>query len=156
MEGRPVLPQGDHFATLRQERASFFMNVSESHGLVPSVVGFAISAALLWIGSEVFAAARARAGTAMRRLQACALVLAGCGVWWPGHFAGVADEAGFTLLGLSVGGVLAWTLAGVAFLTSFARAPRSGRGVPPSRSSSSRRHWSASASSSSRARSSSS
>ena len=87
------------------------MNVSESHGLLPSVVGFAISAALLWIGSEVFAAARTRAASAMRRLQACALVLAGCGVWWPGHFAGVPDEAGFTLLGLSVGAVLAWTLA---------------------------------------------
>nr|HET7860383.1 bifunctional diguanylate cyclase/phosphodiesterase [Caldimonas sp.] len=100
------------------------MNVSESHGLVPSVVGFAISAALLWIGSEVFAAARARAGSAMRRLQACALVLAGCGVWWPGHFAGVPDEAGFTLLGLSVGAVLAWTLALVAFLTAVAATRR--------------------------------
>src|SRR6516225_2924704 len=66
------------------------MNVSESHGLLPSVVGFAISAALLWIGSEVFAAARARAGSTMRRLQACALILAGCGLWWPGHFVGVA------------------------------------------------------------------
>ena len=100
------------------------MNVSESHGLLPSVVGFAISAALLWIGSEVFAAARARARTAMRRLQACALVLAGCGVWWPGHFAGVPDDAGFTLLGMSVGGVLAWTLAGAAFLTAVAATRR--------------------------------
>jgi len=100
------------------------MNVSESHGLLPSVVGFAISAALLWIGSEVFAAARTRAASAMRRLQACALVLAGCGVWWPGHFAGVPDEAGFTLLGLSVGAVLAWTLAAVAFLTAVAASRR--------------------------------
>jgi len=100
------------------------MNVSESHGLVPSVVGFAISAALLWIGSEVFAAARAREKSAMRRLQACALVLAGCGLWWPGHFAGVPDDAGFTLVGFSVGGVLAWTLAGVAFLTAVAATRR--------------------------------
>jgi len=100
------------------------MNVSESHGLLPSVVGFAISAALLWIGSEVFAAARAREKSAMRRLQACALVLAGCGLWWPGHFAGVPDDAGFTLVGLSVGGVLAWTLAGVAFLTAVAATRR--------------------------------
>ena len=60
------------------------MNVSESHGLLPSVVGFAVSTALLWIGAEVFAAARSRAKSAMRRLQACALVVAGCGVWWPG------------------------------------------------------------------------
>src|SRR6516165_10716874 len=100
------------------------MNVSESHGLLPSVVGFTISAALLWIGAEAFAAARARAGSAMRRLQGCALVLAGCGVWWPGHFAGVADDAGFTLLGFSVGGLLAWTLAGVAFLTAVAATRR--------------------------------
>ena len=100
------------------------MNVSESHGLLPSVVGFAISAALLWIASEIFAAARARARSAMRRLQACALVLAGCGLWWPGHFAGVPDDAGFTVLGLSVGGVLAWTLAGVAFLTAIAATRR--------------------------------
>jgi len=100
------------------------MNVSESHGLLPSVVGFAISAALLWIGAEVFAAARTREKGAMRRLQACALVLAGCGLWWPGHFAGVPDDAGFTLLGLSVGGVLAWTLAGVAFLTAVATTRR--------------------------------
>jgi diguanylate cyclase (GGDEF)-like protein len=100
------------------------MNVSESHGLLPSVVGFAISTALLWIASEVFAAARAREKSAVRRLQACALVLAGCGIWWPGHFAGVPDGAGFTLLGLSVGGVLAWTLAGVAFLTAVAATRR--------------------------------
>ena len=100
------------------------MNVSESHGLLPSVVGFAISAALLWIGAEVFAAARTREKGAMRRLQACALVLAGCGLWWPGHFAGVPDDAGFTLLGLSVGGVLAWTLAGVAFLAAVATTRR--------------------------------
>jgi len=100
------------------------MNVSESHGLLPSVVGFAISAALLWIGAEVFAAARTREKGAMRRLQACALVLAGCGLWWPGHFAGVPDDAGLTLLGLSVGGVLAWTLAGVAFLTAVATTRR--------------------------------
>jgi len=100
------------------------MNVSESHGLLPSVVGFTISAALLWIGAEVFAAARTRARGPMRRLQACALVLAGFGIWWPGHFAGVPDEAGFTVLGLSVAGVLAWTLAGVAFLTAFAATRR--------------------------------
>ncbi len=100
------------------------MNVSDSHGLLPPVLGFAVSAALLWIGAEVFAAARSRARGAMRRLQACAIVLAGFGLWWPGHFAAVPDDAGFTLLGLSVGGILAWTLAGAAFLTAVAATRR--------------------------------
>ncbi|MBV9890457.1 MAG: EAL domain-containing protein [Rhizobacter sp.] len=100
------------------------MNVSDSHGLLPSVLGFAISTALLWIGAEVFAAARSRTRGAMWRLQACAVVLAGFGLWWPGHFAAVPDGAGFTLLGLSVAGVLAWTLAGAAFLTAVAATRR--------------------------------
>ena len=46
------------------------MNFLDSQGLLPSVVGFAISAILLWLGSEIFAAARQRPRGNGRRLKA--------------------------------------------------------------------------------------
>jgi diguanylate cyclase (GGDEF)-like protein len=96
------------------------MNLSDSHGLLPCVVGFGISAVLLWLGSEVFAAARLRQRGG-RRLKACALLLAGFGLWWPGHFLASSIEAGG---GLSLASGLAWVLAGLAMLTAVAATRR--------------------------------
>jgi len=76
------------------------MNVSDSHGLLPSVVAFAISSVLLWLGSELFAAARSRTRGAMRRLQACAILLGGFGLWWPGRFLAPLEGASAIVLGL--------------------------------------------------------
>ncbi|MEP7056352.1 MAG: bifunctional diguanylate cyclase/phosphodiesterase [Caldimonas sp.] len=47
--------------------------------------GCVISAALLWLGPEVSAAAPNRSSTLSWALKACALTLATCGLWWPGH-----------------------------------------------------------------------
>ena len=51
------------------------MNFLESHRLLPCIAGFVISAALLWLGAEVFASARARTRRSGRRLLAVALVI---------------------------------------------------------------------------------
>jgi diguanylate cyclase (GGDEF)-like protein len=99
------------------------MNVSESHPLLPSVVGFVISAVLLWLASEVFAAARTRARSSMRRLKGCAVLLAGFGLWWPGHSIAPLGDASGSVLGLPVG-ALAWALAGLAFGTAVAATRR--------------------------------
>ena len=96
------------------------MNLSDSHGLLPSVVGFAISAILLWLGSEIFAAARQRPRGNGRRLKTCALVLAGFGLWWPGHFLAAVEPAG----AISLASGLAWVLAGLAMLTAIAATRR--------------------------------
>ena len=91
------------------------MNFLDSQGLLPGVAGFAISALLLWLGSEVFAEARQRAGRAALRLKACTLLLGGLGLWWPGHFLAPLDAAGGGALGIPfVAGALAWVLAGLA------------------------------------------
>jgi len=94
------------------------MNLSGSHGLLPSVVGFAISAVLLLLGSEVFAAGRLRERG--RRLKACALLLGGCGLWFPGHFLAPLESGG----GLLLTSALALMLAGVAMLTAVAATRR--------------------------------
>ena len=98
------------------------MNSWDSHGLAPCVFGFAISAVLLWLAADLFAAARAR-GKALR-LKACAFVLCGLGLWWPGNFLASGDAAG-SAAGLgSLGGALAWVLAGLAFATAVAATRR--------------------------------
>jgi diguanylate cyclase (GGDEF)-like protein len=97
------------------------MNFLDSQRLLPGVAGFAISAFLLWLGSEIFAVARQRARPAGLRLKACALLLGGFGLWWPGHFLAPLDAAGGGTLAIPfVAGVLAWVLAGLAILTAVA------------------------------------
>ena len=101
------------------------MNLSDSHGLLPCVVGFAISAILLWLASEFFAAARSRGKGSMRRLKACAVLLAGFGLWWPGHFLSPLDGASAGVVGIpSLASALAWGLAGLAFWTAVAATRR--------------------------------
>jgi diguanylate cyclase (GGDEF)-like protein len=97
------------------------MNFLDSQRLLPGVAGFAISAFLLWLGSEIFAAARLRAGPTGLKLKACALLLGGFGLWWPGHFLAPLDAAGGGALGIPfVAGALAWVLAGLAIVTAVA------------------------------------
>jgi diguanylate cyclase len=93
------------------------MNFLDSQRLLPGVAGFAISAFLLWLGSEVFATARQRARPTGLRLKACALLLSGLGLWWPGHFLAPLDAAGGIPF---VTGALAWVLAGLAIVTAVA------------------------------------
>ncbi|MCE9659174.1 MAG: EAL domain-containing protein [Burkholderiales bacterium] len=88
----------------------------ESHRLLPFIAGFAISAALLWLGAGVFATARARNLRSSRRLVLVALLIVGCGLWWPGHFLepGEASGGGIAL----VAAALALALAGLAGATA--------------------------------------
>ena len=97
------------------------MNLLESHRLLPCIAGFVISAALLWLGSEVFAAARARAQRSGRRLLGAAVVILGSGIWWPGHFLEPVDVAANTAGGIMlVAAVLALALAALAGATAVA------------------------------------
>jgi len=90
----------------------------ESSRLLPLIAGFVISAALLWLGSGVFAVARARGLRANRRLALVALVIGGCGLWWPGHFL-EPGEASAGLGGIPlVAATLALALAGLAGVTA--------------------------------------
>src|SRR4029450_10392168 len=98
------------------------MSLSDSHGLMPWVVGFAISAILLWLGSELFAAARSRSRGSLR-LRACAVLLTGFGLGGAGHFLARLDVASDSMLP-SLAGSLAWALAGLAFWTAVAATRR--------------------------------
>jgi diguanylate cyclase (GGDEF)-like protein len=98
------------------------MNSWDSHGLAPCIFAFAISAILLWLAADLFAAARAR-GKALR-LKACAFVLCGLGLWWPGDFLASGDGAGGAAGMGSLAGALAWVLAGLAFATAVAATRR--------------------------------
>ncbi len=98
-----------------------YMNFLESHRLLPCIAGFVISAALLWLGAEVFAAARARTQRGGRRLMAAALVIVGSGLWWPGHFLEPGEAGSGTLAGIPlVAAALALALAGLAGATAVA------------------------------------
>ena len=95
------------------------MNFLESHRLLPCVAGLAISAALLWLAAEIFAVARTRVRSAGLRLKACAVLLGGFGLWWPGHFLAPLDSG--SVLGIPfLAGGLAWGLAGLALITAVA------------------------------------
>ncbi len=95
------------------------MNFLESHRLLPCVVGLAISAALLWLASELFAVSRSRMRPTALRLKACAVLLGGFGLWWPGHFLAPLDAG--SVLGIPfLAGGLAWGLAGLALITAVA------------------------------------
>jgi diguanylate cyclase (GGDEF)-like protein len=94
------------------------MNPLESQRLLACIAGFAISATLLWLGAEVFAAARSRSRRGSPRLLLAAVVIAGMGLWWPGHFFEPADAS---KLGVSLAAAgLAMTLAFLAGATAFA------------------------------------
>jgi len=91
----------------------------ESHRLLPFVAGFAVSAALLWLAAGVFAMARARTLRSSRRLALVALLIAGCGLWWPGHFLEPGEASGGGLGGIPlVAAGLAVALAGFAGATA--------------------------------------
>ena len=97
------------------------MNLFDSQRLLPCLAGFAMSAALLWLGSEVFATARSRSLALARRLKVCAILLAGCGLWFPGHFLEPLDAAGTGFFGIAfVAGGLAIALAAIAAATAAA------------------------------------
>jgi diguanylate cyclase len=90
----------------------------ESHRLLPFIAGFAISAALLWLGAGVFAMARQRALRSSRRLLIVALLIVGCGLWWPGHFLEPGEAPNGTLGIPLVAAALALALAGLAGATA--------------------------------------
>jgi|BarGraIncu00222A_1022003.scaffolds.fasta_scaffold00160_20 diguanylate cyclase (GGDEF)-like protein len=97
------------------------MHPLDSQRLLPCLAGFLISVALLWLGAEVFAAARSRGQRIGRMLKTSAIVLGGCGLWWPGHFLEPSDAAGGALAGVPlVAGLLALALSGFAGATAVA------------------------------------
>ena len=73
---------------------SAFMNSLESHRLLTCLAGLLLSAALLWLASEVFACARARPQRLARRLKFGATLLGASGLWWPGRFLEPAESTG--------------------------------------------------------------
>jgi len=95
------------------------MHSLESQRLLPFLAALLISAALLWLGSEVFAAARMRSSRVGRMLKVAAVVLGGCGLWWPGHFLEPAEAAGGALAGIPlVAGALGLAFWGMAGATA--------------------------------------
>ncbi|MGZ5893139.1 MAG: putative bifunctional diguanylate cyclase/phosphodiesterase [Caldimonas sp.] len=97
------------------------MTLLESPRLLPCIAGFLISAALLWLGAEVFAAARTRPQRSGRRLLAAAVAIVGSGLWWPGHFLEPGEAASGSLGGIPlVAAGLAVALAGLAGVTAVA------------------------------------
>jgi len=95
------------------------MNSLESHLLLPCVVALAISATLLWLASEIFAVSRTRMRPTALRLKACAVLLGGFGLWWPGHFLAPLDAG--SVLGIRfLASAMAWGLAALALVTSVA------------------------------------
>ena len=97
------------------------MNLLESHRLMPCLAGFAISASLLWLGAEMFAAARSRTQRIGGRLLTAALVIMALGLWWPGHFLEPGEAASGSLAGIPiVAAALALALAALAGATAVA------------------------------------
>ena len=92
----------------------------ESHRLLPLIAGFAISAALLWLGAERLRHGRAPATCAAAGAWSLvALLIAGCGLWWPGHFLEPGEASGGGLGGIPlVAAGLALALAGLAGATA--------------------------------------
>ncbi|MGH8796869.1 MAG: diguanylate cyclase domain-containing protein, partial [Caldimonas sp.] len=60
---------------------------------MPWIAGCVISAALLWLGPEIGAAARTRNSRLGWGLYACAGAVGACGLWWPGHLAALGPPA---------------------------------------------------------------
>jgi diguanylate cyclase len=113
-----VLPRGDH-SHLAERAGQLFMNVLESHRLLPWLFGLAISAVLVWLSAEVLAAARSRGRPTSLRLKGIAVLLGGLGLWWPGHFVAPLDTT--SVLDIPyLAGALAWVLAAFAVLTAVA------------------------------------
>ena len=100
------------------------MTLLDSQRLLPVIAVVAISTALLWLGADVFAAARLRARVLSLRLKACAVILIGCGLWWPAHFLAAVDLSGgfFSMPALAI--ALALVLAGLATASAVAATRR--------------------------------
>ncbi len=97
------------------------MNLLDSHRLLIGLAGFSISAGLLWLAAEFYARARLRSRAPARPLKACAILLGGFGLWWPGRFLAPLDTASSGAVSMAfVAGALAWMLAGVAAATATA------------------------------------
>ena len=95
------------------------MNFLDSHRLLPTLVGFTVSAGLLWLAAELYDRSRLRARIAARPLRACAILLAGFGLWWPGRFLAPLEAAASDAVGIPfVAGALAWVLAACAVATA--------------------------------------
>src|SRR4051812_39834603 len=97
-----------------------FMTPLDSQRMLVCVAGVAVSAALLWLGAEMFATARTRPGRSGRGLFAAALAIVGAGLWFPGHFFEPGDAAAAPV-GISLAAAaFAVGLAGLAGATAFA------------------------------------
>ena len=66
------------------------------------------SAALLWLGPEIAAAAQVKSAALARLLRAAASMLTACGLWWPGYLMASGDSFDPLHLGLPL---LTWALA---------------------------------------------
>ena len=92
------------------------MHSLESQRLLPFLAALLVSTALLWLGAEVFAAARARPSRVGKMLRAASIAIGGVALWFPGHFLGPADAPGGALAGIpfvaALLGLGFWGLAG--------------------------------------------
>jgi len=84
------------------------MNPATAHELWAGLVGFLLSAAMLWLGAQLIAAARQRTGPLLYVLSGAGAVLTACGVWWPGH---LMPRVGSWSAEPGIGAVFAWGLA---------------------------------------------
>ena len=101
------------------------MNSLESHRLLTCLAGLLLSAALLWLASEVSACARARPHRLARRLKVGAILIGASGLWWPGHFLEPAEATGIAFAGIPLVAVaLAVALTFLAGATAVAATRR--------------------------------
>ena len=96
------------------------MMTFDSARLLAGIAGCTISAVLLWLGCEVIAAARRRQGRAALPVRGAGILLAGCGLWWPGHFLEPADPVTGRLALSLVAALLALALAAAGAATAVA------------------------------------
>ena len=80
-------------ATSCARRAQLFMNLLDSHRLLPCIAGLRDQRGAAVAGRRASSPRAPRpAACAASGLKACAvLLIGGCGLWWPGHFLGPAS-----------------------------------------------------------------
>jgi diguanylate cyclase (GGDEF)-like protein len=87
------------------------------------IAGGVITAALLWLGPQIEAAARTRTSYLSWGLRTCAVALVACGLWWSGRISGGGDATYVTSSAMAgLAGLLALTVAILAGLSANAAA----------------------------------
>ena len=88
-----VLPRGDHSPPCGMSGPALHESSRIATGCCPASSASRSARSCCGSASELFAVSRARARGGPLRLKACAVLLSGFGLWWPGHFLAPLDAA---------------------------------------------------------------